>query len=122
MPSISVTGKAHAVELLAQKMEALRAITEHIAPGRWQSVREPDEQELKATLVLCLPLREVSAKIRSGPPVDEERDLEINVWAGVLPLQSIPCEPIRDSFCDPSIPLPAGISHYKRTPPQVNVF
>ena len=81
------SGKAHAVEDPAEKMEALRVITNHIVHGRWEEVRTPNDQEMKATLVLALPLEEVSAKIRSGPPVDDEEDLALPVWAGVIPIR-----------------------------------
>jgi uncharacterized protein len=66
--------------------EALRAFTEHVAPGRWEEARQPTDQELKATWILSVPLDEASAKIRSGPPEDEPEDMELPVWAGVVPI------------------------------------
>jgi nitroimidazol reductase NimA-like FMN-containing flavoprotein (pyridoxamine 5'-phosphate oxidase superfamily) len=86
--SVVILGKAHVVDDPAEKMEALRCVTNHIVPGRWEEVREPNEQELKATLVLALPLAEVSAKVRSGPPMDDEEDLKLPVWAGVVPIRT----------------------------------
>ena len=78
-------------------IEALRAITEHITPGRWDKVRSPNRQELAATMVLSIPLVEVSAKVRTGPPKDDEADYSLPVWAGVIPLKVVEGEPIPDS-------------------------
>jgi hypothetical protein len=72
----------------AEKNEALRSFTNHMIPGRWEEVRPPTEQELKATEVLALPLAEASAKVRKGPPIDDEEDLMLPVWAGVVPLRT----------------------------------
>jgi hypothetical protein len=92
----------------------LRAFTEKILPGRWNDARQPNDKELKATSILRLPLTEVSAKIRVGPPEDDAPDYELPIWAGVIPLQLTPGAPIRDEKCDPSIPTPAYAAHYKR--------
>lgn len=94
--SVVVFGTASVVRDDAEKMEALRAFTEHIIRGRWDDVRQPTPQELKATLVLSLPLVEVSAKIRSGPPIDDEADYERPVWAGEVPLRLVADPPIAD--------------------------
>jgi Predicted flavin-nucleotide-binding protein len=83
--SVVVLGTATKVEG-AEKTEALRAFTDHIAPGRWDEARQPTEQELKATWVLALPLTEASAKVRSGPPEDDAEDLDFPVWSGVVPV------------------------------------
>lgn len=83
--SVVVLGTATKVEG-AEKTEALRAFTDHIAPGRWDEARQPTEQELKATWVLALPLTEASAKVRSGPPEDDADDLDFPVWSGVVPV------------------------------------
>jgi uncharacterized protein len=85
--SVVVFGTATLVESDEEKTEALRAISEQIVPGRWNDVRWPTEQELKATKVLALPIDEGSAKVRTGPPLDDEEDYAMNVWAGVLPLK-----------------------------------
>ncbi|MDQ6767957.1 MAG: pyridoxamine 5'-phosphate oxidase family protein [Candidatus Eremiobacteraeota bacterium] len=95
--SVVVFGKARAVEDPAEKLEALRLFAEHVMPGRWQDLRDPKAVELKATLVLCLPIAEASAKIRSGPPVDDADDMSAQVWAGVLPLALRKGEPEPDS-------------------------
>jgi nitroimidazol reductase NimA-like FMN-containing flavoprotein (pyridoxamine 5'-phosphate oxidase superfamily) len=99
--SVVILGKAHVLDDPAEKMEALRCVTNHIVPGRWEEVRTPNEQELKATLVLALPLAEVSAKIRNGPPVDDEEDLALPIWAGVVPIRTV-VETPSDSALDPA--------------------
>jgi nitroimidazol reductase NimA-like FMN-containing flavoprotein (pyridoxamine 5'-phosphate oxidase superfamily) len=94
--SVVVFGRARLVESPEEKMRALLAFTEHVVPGRWDEVREPSRQELDATLVLALPLTEASAKVRTGPPVDDEEDYALPVWAGVLPLGIRVGEPVAD--------------------------
>ena len=84
--SVVVLGTPTLVEDVAEKREALHAFTEHIAPGRWEEARQPTDQELKATWILSVPLDEASAKIRTGPPEDEPEDLDLPVWAGVVPI------------------------------------
>jgi uncharacterized protein len=86
------------------KNEALRAISEHLIPGRWAEVRPPSAQELKATRVLALPIGEGSAKIRTGPPRDDEEDMALDVWAGVLPLSLRPGDPVADGTPRAGIP------------------
>ena len=112
--SVVVLGKAVAVEDPQEKLEALQALSEHILPGRWQDVRQPNEKELKATLVLRLPIEEFSAKVRQGPPVDDEEDYSFPTWAGVIPLQMVPGEPISDSRLDPGRAAPAYAKSYSR--------
>jgi hypothetical protein len=84
--SVVIFGRAVPVEDEEKKLAALKAISERIIAGRWDDVRKPTAQELKATSVLALPIQEASAKVRTGPPLDDEADYELNVWAGVLPL------------------------------------
>jgi uncharacterized protein len=84
--SVVVLGTPRLVEDVAEKREALRAFTEHIAPGRWEEARRPTDQELNATWIISVPLDEASAKIRTGPPEDEPEDLDLPVWAGVVPI------------------------------------
>ena len=112
--SVVALGKATLVEQPEDKLEALHAFTEKIIPGRWNDARQPNEKELKATNILCLPLTEVSAKIRVGPPEDDGPDYALPVWAGVIPLSLTPGAPIRDEKCDPSIPTPSYAAHYRR--------
>jgi nitroimidazol reductase NimA-like FMN-containing flavoprotein (pyridoxamine 5'-phosphate oxidase superfamily) len=112
--SVVALGKAILVDAPEEKLEALRAFTEKILPGRWNEARQPNEKELKATSILRLPLTEVSAKIRVGPPEDDAPDYAWPVWAGVIPLHLTPGDPIRDQKCDPAIPTPAYAAHYRR--------
>lgn len=92
--SVVVLGQARLVESNEEKMTALEAFTEQVVRGRWAEIRWPNEQELKATSVLALPLEEVSAKVRTGPPLDDEEDMNYPVWAGVLPLHLAASAPI----------------------------
>lgn len=94
--SVVMFGCATLITDREEKMSALEAFTEHIMPGRWSEARIPNEQELKATSVLALPLTEVSAKVRTGQPIDDEKDYNLPVWAGVLPLQLATKELIAD--------------------------
>ncbi len=94
--SVVILGKATLVEAAGEKDRALEAITEHIIHGRWPEVRWPNELELKATSVLKLPINEASAKVRTGPPIDDEEDYEMTVWAGVVPLALTYGPPIAD--------------------------
>jgi uncharacterized protein len=112
--SVMLLGQAREVTDPPQKRAALEAIVEHIVPGRWREVREPTDKELAATAVVSLPIDEASAKIRSGGPVDDEPDLELPVWAGVLPLASTVGAPQPDPQLDPAIPLPSYLRPYRR--------
>jgi len=112
--SVVALGKAVPVDAPKEKLEALHAFTEKILPGRWNDARQPNEKELKATSILRLPLTEVSAKVRTGPPVDDDPDYALPVWAGVIPLRLVPGAPVRDERCDASIPAPAYVAHYQR--------
>ncbi len=91
----------------AEKIKALEAFTEHIVRGRWNDVRLPTEAELKATAVLALPLAEVSAKIRKGPPKDDAEDYELPIWAGVVPLSIVPAAPVADPRLKAGLEPPA---------------
>jgi len=102
--SVVILGRAAAIEDRQDKLEALRALSEHIIPGRWNDVREPSQAELQQTTVLSLPIDEASAKIRTGPPIDDEEDYELAVWAGVIPLRLIADPPI----ADPRLPVELG--------------
>jgi nitroimidazol reductase NimA-like FMN-containing flavoprotein (pyridoxamine 5'-phosphate oxidase superfamily) len=95
--SVMVFGVASLVSGEAEKIEALRAFTEHIVPGRWQEVRPPNKSELAATAVLSLPIREASAKVRTGDPIDAEEDYVLDVWAGVIPLKLRADAPMNDA-------------------------
>jgi nitroimidazol reductase NimA-like FMN-containing flavoprotein (pyridoxamine 5'-phosphate oxidase superfamily) len=93
-----------------ERLEGLRALTEQLAPGQWNVVRLPDRKELAATAVVALSLEEASVKVRQGPPVDDEEDYELPVWAGVLPLHVGWGAPVPDPRLTAGIPVPAHIS------------
>jgi nitroimidazol reductase NimA-like FMN-containing flavoprotein (pyridoxamine 5'-phosphate oxidase superfamily) len=112
--SVVVLGRARMVDDPSEKMEALRALTDHFVPGRWEQARQPNESEMKATLVLALPLVEVSAKVRMGPPLDDEEDYELPIWAGVVPLNLKIEPPINDPRLASDIKPPANITNYRR--------
>ena len=112
--SVVILGKTQLVEDPAEKMEALRIFTEHVMKGRWNDVRIPTEQELKATTVLSLPLEEVSAKVRTGGPIDDEPDYALPVWAGVLPLETVAKTPLPDAQRKNDPPIPEYLKNYKR--------
>jgi nitroimidazol reductase NimA-like FMN-containing flavoprotein (pyridoxamine 5'-phosphate oxidase superfamily) len=112
--SVVVFGRAVAVEESTEKFEALRALTEHLAPGRWDEVRQPTEGEVRATLVLALALEDASAKVRTGPPLDDEEDYALPVWAGVVPLRVAAGEPIPDPLLPQGVEPPAHVLNYAR--------
>jgi uncharacterized protein len=112
--SVVILGRAVPVEDPEEKNRALAAFTEHIMRGRWDAIRQPTEQELKATSVLALPLEEVSAKVRVGPPKDDEEDYTLPIWAGVLPLPIVPGKPIPDPRLKPGIETPENVLKYSR--------
>jgi nitroimidazol reductase NimA-like FMN-containing flavoprotein (pyridoxamine 5'-phosphate oxidase superfamily) len=94
--SVVMLGTAALVEDADAKNEALRIISDQIIPGRWNEARLPTAQELKATTVLAMPIDEASAKVRTGPPKDDEEDYGLDIWAGVLPLSVQPGVPVPD--------------------------
>jgi nitroimidazol reductase NimA-like FMN-containing flavoprotein (pyridoxamine 5'-phosphate oxidase superfamily) len=110
--SVVILGTATLVADPAEKLTALRALSEHILPHRWDDSRQPNEKELKATSVLRLPISEFSAKVRVGPPVDDEEDYSFPTWAGVIPLAMNSGTPIRDERCERE--LPAYLKNYSR--------
>ena len=112
--SVVIFGRAMLVEDREEKMAALLALSEHFVRGRWADVREPTEQEMKQTTVLSLPLVEASAKVRTGPPLDDEEDYAMDVWAGVIPLRLVAGEPVADPRLTDGIQIPAYAREYKR--------
>ena len=110
--SVVILGTATLVSEPEEKLAALRALSEHILPHRWDDVRHPNEKELKATSVLRISLEECSAKIRTGPAIDDEEDYSFPTWAGVLPLEMKVGGPIRDERCDRE--LPEYLKNYSR--------
>ena len=112
--SVIVLGEAQLIDDPTEKLNALRVLSEHIVPGRWDQARQPNEQEMRATSALRLSLTECSAKVRTGPPIDDAEDMNFPVWAGVLPLDLIPGTPIPDAALAPDISLPSNIISYSR--------
>ena len=110
--SVVMLGRAEEVEEPAEKLRALEAFGERILPGRWAEVRPPTVQELKATSILRLPLDEASAKLREGPPKDEDEDYELPVWAGVIPLALRAGEPQADPALAFDVPPPSVPPRY----------
>jgi uncharacterized protein len=102
--SVVVFGRARLVTGRDEKETALRRFTDHIVPGRWAELRPVTDQELKGTSVLALPIEEASAKVRTGPPLDDAEDLEWPVWAGVVPLVTTAGEPVPDAHVKPGLP------------------
>jgi nitroimidazol reductase NimA-like FMN-containing flavoprotein (pyridoxamine 5'-phosphate oxidase superfamily) len=112
--SVVVFGRATLVEDRKEKDSALFAFSELVIQGRWNDVREPTESELKQTTVLRLPLTEASAKVRTGPPIDDEEDYSMSTWAGVIPLRLVAGEPIADPRLPAGIDVPGYAANYKR--------
>jgi uncharacterized protein len=104
--SAMLIGQASVVEDPQEKLAALRVIVEHVAPGRWREVRAPTAKELRATAVVAMPIEQASAKLRSGPPLDEDDDLSLPVWAGVIPLSPQTGAPEPDPLLRPGIAPP----------------
>lgn len=116
--SVVVFGRPIVVEEREEKVAALRALSEHMIPGRWDNVREPNERELQLTTVLSLPLDEASAKVRTGPPLDDEEDYELPVWAGVIPLRLVAGTPIPDPRLTVEGEPPRYTLDYSRSAPK----
>ena len=114
--SVVVFGRAKTISDEREKLRALQALTDHIVPGRWRDVRPPSELEMKATIVLSLPLDEASAKIRAGAPSDDEDDYKSDAWAGVIPLKLVAGAPIDAPKLNDNIKVPFCVSGYKREP------
>jgi len=112
--SVVVFGRATLVEDREEKLAALLALSEHFIRGRWADVREPTDEELIMTTVLSLPLVEASAKVRTGPPLDDEEDYSMPVWAGVIPLRLEAGEPIKDPRLPDGIEAPDYARDYSR--------
>jgi uncharacterized protein len=112
--SVVILGTATAVLDPAEKLKALRLLSEHILPGRWAESRYPNERELKATSALRVPIIEFSAKVRQGPPIDDEEDYAFRTWAGVIPLETLAETPIPDARCAPEISVPGYARGYTR--------
>jgi len=112
--SVVILGRATLLDDAQEKLAALRVLSEHILPGRWDDARQPNDRELKATSVLRVPIEEFSAKVRTGPPIDDEEDYSFPTWAGVIPLEMTVGQAINDPRLDTSRAVPGYVSNYSR--------
>jgi nitroimidazol reductase NimA-like FMN-containing flavoprotein (pyridoxamine 5'-phosphate oxidase superfamily) len=112
--SVMLFGQARLVTDPDEKMNALQTVTEHVVRGRWAEARQPNAKELKSTTVLAFAIDEVSAKVRTGPPKDDQEDLDWPVWAGVLPLKTVAGEPVPDPALAAETPVPQYVRNYSR--------
>lgn len=110
--SVVAFGRARKMEDPGDKVQCLEVISEHLIPGRWAEVRSPNASELKATTVVEFQIEEASSKVRSGPPLDEDGDYALPIWAGVLPLAIRSQQPMADPELPPSIVLPDSVLRY----------
>lgn len=115
--SVVLLGTARLVEDPAERLLGFEAIVERLVPERWPEVRQPTENELKATALLAFPVEEASAKIRTGPPEDDEEDYALDVWAGVIPLSLSAGTPMADPRLAAGTPIPSHVSGYRRVRP-----
>jgi uncharacterized protein len=111
--SVVVFGQARLVEPPEERLRAIELFTERLVPDRWPEVRPPTRQELKGTKVLSLPLDEASAKVRTGPPIDDEEDYGLPVWAGVLPLRTVVDAPAPDPRLEPGVDVPPHVARWR---------
>jgi nitroimidazol reductase NimA-like FMN-containing flavoprotein (pyridoxamine 5'-phosphate oxidase superfamily) len=112
--SVVVFGRGRLIEAEKEKLAALEVLTEHILRGRWQDARKPNRQELDATAVVSIAIESASAKVRTGPPADDEDDYQLPVWAGVLPIQQQALTPVSDPRLRKDISVPPSVSNYRR--------
>lgn len=114
--SVILFGIPRLVDDAGERMIALKAVTDHVLPGRWDEARQPNDTENKGTKLLAIDITEASAKVRSGPPVDDEQDLGLGIWAGVIPLSVTAGEPIAAPDLEDEIELPPSIKEYGQGP------
>lgn len=114
--SVVVFGTARVISDPGEKLAALRSLVERVLPGRWEEARQPSDKELRATTILEVPLAEASAKVRSGPPQDDETDLDLPVWAGEIPLRLQSLAPQPDPILSRELRLPESVKQF-RVPP-----
>jgi hypothetical protein len=115
--SAIVLGRANEVTDRSQKLHAMRSVVEHVVAGRWDDARQPSQGELDGTIILAVALDEASAKVRSGGPSDDKRDLDLDVWAGVIPLTLEPRAPVADN----DLPVPGYAERYVRKSPSATL-
>ena len=112
--SAVIFGKGEIIKDHDERMAALKSITDHIAPGRWDDARQPNNSELKQTSVVRMPIDEASAKISMGPPDDEDEDYALDYWAGVIPINQTYGEPESDPILQEGITIPDYLKNYCR--------
>lgn len=113
--SVVVYGRAREVTDREEKWRAQAALVDHVCAGRSEQARLPSDKELRETMILAIPLREASAKLRTGPPLDDEEDVGLPVWAGVLPLLTVPGTPEDAPDLRSGIEVPPNVARYRRT-------
>ena len=111
--SAVILGTATLVADPAEKLVVMKGLVDHVAPGRWDHIRHPNEKELAATSVLSIPIMEASAKLRSGDPLDDEADYALPIWAGQIPFATRALAPVADARLDASTPIPAHVTEYR---------
>ncbi|MBT8384440.1 MAG: pyridoxamine 5'-phosphate oxidase family protein [Bacteroidia bacterium] len=107
--SVTIFGEAELVMDEKERLDALKVVSDQIIPLRWEEARLPNKKELKATKVLKLKIKEASAKIRTGPPKDENEDYDLNIWAGVIPMNTTYGNPIVDPNLKSGILIPNSV-------------
>ena len=113
--SVVLFGKGSKVNDQAEKQRVLETLVEQIVPGRWEDSRQPTNQELHATMVIAFPIKEASAKVRNGPPVDTDADRDLPIWAGIVPIKLCAQKPITDT-AGQDVPIPAYVQDYQKLP------
>ena len=111
--SVVVFGTPREVEDPDERMSAFRAITEHVLPGRWDEARRPSPKEDKGTRLLAIDIDEASAKVRTGPPGDDEEDLGSGIWAGIIPLRIVAGAPQPAPDLEPGVEPPPSVLSYR---------
>jgi nitroimidazol reductase NimA-like FMN-containing flavoprotein (pyridoxamine 5'-phosphate oxidase superfamily) len=96
-----------------ERLHAMEVLTNRILPGRWNESRQPSPKELKATLMVSLPITEGAAKVRSGPPIDEDEDYATDYWAGLIPLQTQVLPPVSDPLLKAGIGIPDSVKNFR---------
>ncbi|HWS24877.1 MAG TPA: pyridoxamine 5'-phosphate oxidase family protein [Anaerolineales bacterium] len=112
--SVMVFGRGRLIETDSEKLQALKAISDQLMPGRWEECRQPNQKELNATKVIGIKIESVTAKVNIGLPEDKSEDLDFPVWAGILPLNTVADEPISAEELDPTLIPMSGIRNFKR--------
>ena len=110
--SVVILGSATLITDPQEKFAVMKGLIDHVAPGRWDHIRHPNEKELAATSVLSIPIVEASAKLRSGDPLDDEADYAMPIWAGQIPIVTKTLAPVADARLDSSTPMPAHVAGY----------